>query len=99
MKPALTSKDIAICYNHTPRAVRARADKEQWPCELVKSNGGTKHVYNFNTLPDDVKITIIAKHPELKSNQALVQASSGLPIKYTKGQIAIHSAKVDILRF
>ena len=99
MEPALTTKNISICLEQTPRAVLARANKEQWPSEIVRGRGGKKHTYNFATLPDDVKVTIIAKYPNLKSKQALVQASSDLPIKYTKDQIKIHCAKIDILRF
>lgn len=106
MTQALTTKDISFCLDQTPRAVLTRANKEEWPSEMIKDNCGRKRTYAFDTLPDDVRVMIIAKYPDLKPEQDIIQASSNLPISqtdqpdlFTKNQIAIHGAKVDIIQF
>ena len=57
---ALSVAQLAIYLSRTKRTIQRRAIKEHWPYEACIGLGGTRHLYTFGALPEEVKTKIIA---------------------------------------
>lgn len=58
MSRQLTAGEIAALKGVTLRAVRKRAQKENWPYSERKQRGGTVKVFDASTLPEDIRLLI-----------------------------------------
>lgn len=56
----LSIRELAQYLSVTKRTVQRRAIKEDWPFDQRIGLGGTKRLYNFNTLPEQVKSKVVA---------------------------------------
>ncbi len=56
----LSTRQLASYLSVTKRTIQRKAIREQWPFYEQTGLGGTKRVYAFATLPENVKMTVMA---------------------------------------
>lgn len=54
----ITEFELSQALSISSVSVKARAEKEIWPCKKDKTSSGYKRSYFFDLLPNDVKVRL-----------------------------------------
>jgi len=100
---AITAQDLAAAIGISRRAVRKRAEKENWSCKPGKNNA---KLFMVSCLPEDIKLAITAYRQKQQSLVPISHPSPNTPALPDPGSRSLPSgkrldkgmAKADLLR-